>query len=89
MPDPDPAPATITAAAYCHEGVVYTLPPPARHCHIIWEYGDFPSFESGFITSDGEFVDREKAFKIASAAGQVKRQAGGYNGPELFTEDLW
>lgn len=40
----------------------------------------------GFFTSDGEFVSREEAMKIAKAAGQV--------GPEkkssmLFSEDLW
>ena len=30
-----------------------------------------------------------EAMKVAVAAGQLKRGPGGYQGPELFSEDLW
>lgn len=35
------------------------------------------SFESGFVTSEGEFVTREEAFRIAQAAGQCKASGDG------------
>lgn len=39
--------------------------------------------DQGFITSEGNFVSREEAAKIATAAGQVS------NINFLFSEDLW
>lgn len=38
----------------------------------------------GFLTSEGEFVSREKAAKLAWNAGQIEK-----NTQCLFSEDLW
>jgi len=45
----------------------------------------------GFWTSHNRFVTRAEALPIAKAAGQFKRrnQPGDYDGPELFSENLW
>ena len=94
MPDPDSTskpwhPTIIAAAILGTDGKLYALPAPARH-HNILHHFDVDQCTSGFITSDGEYVGREKAFEIASAAGQVlPRDPAGYNGNMLFTEDLW
>lgn len=46
--------------------------------------------QQGFHTSTGRFVTRLEAMPIAKAAGQLIRpERGGYQGPELFSEDLW
>lgn len=46
--------------------------------------------QQGFHTSTGRFVTRLEAMQIAKAAGQLIRpERGGYQGPELFSEDLW
>ena len=46
--------------------------------------------QQGFYTSNERFVTRLEAMQIAKAAGQLIRPAsGGYQGPELFSEDLW
>lgn len=41
----------------------------------------------GFVTEDGEFVDREVAARIALACGQIEKLK--YNPRELFSEDLY
>jgi hypothetical protein len=45
----------------------------------------------GFLTDKGEFLDRRAALIHARECGQaLKRQPGvGYQGDELFSEDLW
>lgn len=70
-------------------GMVYSLPRPARHHHILHampEMGRSPSRSmQGFLTSTGRFVGRRQARVIAIRAGQVEP-----NGiAELFSEDLW
>jgi hypothetical protein len=40
----------------------------------------------GFMTNFGRFVDREEAFHIAVAAGQISPEG---NGGVLCSEDLW
>jgi hypothetical protein len=67
----------------------------AAHKILGFEHVSFT--EDGFLTSDLRFLTRERAMKYAEAVGQFKREelqalAGcknGYNGPELFSEDLW
>lgn len=75
------------------DGVIHSLPRPARHHHILHAMIglDRSLSEQGFVTSDGTFVDRPTAMEIALAAAQVKRRKGltDYDGPELFSEDLW
>lgn len=41
----------------------------------------------GFYTSNGRFVSREAAYKIAKAAGQIKENTGGDS--ILYSEDLY
>ena len=79
----------IVAAAIKYNGVVYSLPPPARHNHIILhaiKQGVKPPINRimGFLISTGEFIGREEAARIAFQSGQIVSQI-----PTLFTEDLW
>lgn len=87
---------TITTAALKfekdeHTGVVW-LPRPNRHADIIhfcvYTLG-IPkpiTATQGFMTSEGDFVEREEAGKIAVASGQIKKLN---HPPLLYTEDLW
>lgn len=87
----------IVAAAITYEGEVYTLPPPMRHHDVMRFMADDFGIaepgrgEQGFLTDQGEFVRRKPAFMIAEHAGQLirKQGPGTYQGPELFSEDLW
>ncbi len=89
----------IVAAAIRHDGAVYTLPAPARHHHIMrWmqersllpEFGYVAVDDFGFVASDMRYVRRKPAMLIAQAAGQIIRPAsGGYQGPDLYSEDVW
>ena len=61
----------IVKAAVKHKGKVYT---GLRHAHIILESGEYISAkEQGFLTSEGKFVNRSKAAKIAFEAGQIRK----------------
>lgn len=84
----------IETAALLVDGVVWTLPRPARHHILIHAWCDshyrdgqparIGEHEQGFVTSTGRFVGREEAASIAFAAGQIDRHKSG-----LFSEDLW
>jgi hypothetical protein len=84
----------IAAAAIRFNGIVLSLPPPARHHNCLRAAHDVgyenwrPDHEQGFITNDGRFVDREEVARIAVEAGQLigraKRHPLG-----LFSEDVW
>lgn len=88
------APERIAAAAIRVGGVVWTLPPPARHCHLLrawseahWTDGEparIGEHEQGFVTTAGRFVEREDAARIAHAAGQLAKIIS-----PLCSEDLW
>jgi hypothetical protein len=43
----------------------------------------------GFITNNGEFLNRKAAMALAAVNGQLNRRPGGYPEPELYSEDLW
>jgi hypothetical protein len=55
--------------------------------------------KDGFLTSDLKFLEREDALFYAKQTGQFKRYDGiqgrsfdpalDYDGPQLFSEDLW
>ena len=92
---------TIVAAAIRIEGLVLMMPKPNRHHNIIhktvdvFERGEdrdltYISHDQGFITSDGEYVDRETAKQIVKESGQttIPRDYGD-SLRELFSEDLW
>lgn len=84
---------TVTAAAIKIEAQVYHLPRPARHHHVIHflvEIGHKPPIrgEQGFLLSDGTFVGRITAAKVAVEAGQIKK-SDLVAPPWLFSEDVW
>ena len=82
------------------DGIIWTLPRPARHHHIVWVMNkigetlsdDHPVMiyrrEQGFIDDKGTFFNRIDAAVIAKECKQL------LNGkllapPRLFSEDLW
>lgn len=83
---------TIAGAAIRLDKAVYSVEPPKRHHHLIYDMSrsGFPAEElhdQGFITSSGRFVDRREGLTIAEAAGQIKEKLGCEG--LLFTEDMW
>lgn len=86
---------TIKAAAIIDKnGKIWTRKPPHRHPDILL-YGEECGENiyggiQGFVTSDGKFVDRAEAYKIAKNANQIIYPPGGTPTPgTLYTEDLW
>ena len=84
------------AAAAVYEGVIISLPPPARHHTILYSLNHalgshlIGPNQQGFVTSTGRYVNRTEAYYIAERAGQLlPRPADGYQGNELYSEDLW
>ena len=83
----------VVAAAVNHEGKVWTLPAPARHHNVLRymvEHGVKTPIragteDQGFVRSDGKFVSRSAALRIARQADQV----GDLIGSILTSEDLW
>lgn len=81
----------ILTAAIRQDGVIYTLPRPARHHDIIKymcvEKGVKPPVlgEQGFIDDYEGFVGRRSALRIAMKCNQVKDECI----PKLFSEDMW
>lgn len=82
---------TITAAAIQYNGKVYIGYRHATIGHNMLHAGackrPFPGGPAqGFFTSDGEFVGREEAMKIAKAAKQIDKE---WPKEDLYSEDLW
>jgi hypothetical protein len=82
----------IVSAAIQIDGVILSLPRPARHGQVMacaYDYlGIKPGREvQGFLTNTGRFVNRIEARLISYRAGQEPKQTG--NDHELFSEDLW
>lgn len=82
---------TIEKAAIIHDGKVFTgwrhdriglAMLKAKACKRPYPGGP----AQGFVTSEGKFVDREEARKIAEAAGQGNLPPRYI---ELYSEDLW
>lgn len=48
-------------------------------------------WEQGFVDQHGVFMDRQEAWKVAEAAGQIKYRCGGddANGGTLYSENLY
>ena len=87
----------VTAAACLDtQNRVWSVPKPARHHDVLWYMKACGATEKdsadsqGFKLSDGSYVDRLAASTIAKNAYQLKeRMPGEYDGPELFSEDIW
>lgn len=85
----------ITHVAIKYDGKVHSLPEPNRHHNVIRMIAEEngvgikgPDVQ-GFLDSHGRFLNRREAMRLAAASGQINRGEGGYQGPELFSEDLW
>jgi len=76
----------IKEAAILKDGKIYLGKSGKRHHHIIKDYPEIRFFtkELGFITDDGDFVDRSIAAKIAFECDQIKKEKR-----ILFSEDLY
>ena len=79
------------AAVRDETGLVYAVPRPQRHDGAIMKarHGEVAShLEQGFTLSNGVFVDRYEASKVALASGQITEMIGI---PPfcLTSEDLW
>lgn len=80
------------ASAVRLDGVVWQLPAPARHRHVLWALDHvlpgraIEAHDQGFVTIDGRYVDRVEGARLALAAGQVTELKWG---SELYSEDLW
>lgn len=91
----------ISAAAILRDGVIWTLPRPARHHNILWAMYDVDNNsapdkrpkiipatgEQGFVTEKGQFLKRDEAYRVAIKAGQFLKEPCAP--PNLFSEDLW
>jgi hypothetical protein len=76
------------AAIRTDDGVVHTLPPPARHNTIMQHFGVMATpDQQGFITDAGQWVRRLPALRIAREAGQIINETAPAHG--LFSEDVW
>ncbi len=85
--------AVDSAALRC-DGVVYTLPRPARHSDVIQHMAakgviaNRPGVEQGFVLSDGSFCDRQRSATIAAKAGQIL-PGRVVRAKTLTSEEVW
>lgn len=77
-------------------GEMWVGAPGRRHHHVISQMRfaqktaeEVAECEQGFVDDKGTFLTRRQALRVADESGQLNRKPGGYNGPELFSEDLW
>lgn len=87
----------IAAAAIEWHGLTVSIAPPARHHTILnlmheslaprQERFLIGPEQQGFITSDGRFIGREEALRIAQDAKQIIAKHGSPR--ELYSEDVW
>ena len=75
----------IVASALRIHGVVYSLPLPSEHHHVIAHVyektkmspSNFVAAEQGYLDDSGVFLDRHQAFDHALRSGQVKSPVPG------------
>lgn len=80
----------ITHVAIVYNDTIYCLEKPNRHHDIIRIIGDISGPDiQGFLDEDLNFLTRKEAFKVAKENGQFLRSLEGYQGDELFSEDIW
>lgn len=82
----------VAAAILTHDGMIHSMPRPARHDRIVHALHDLghpqvEADEQGFLLSDGRFCRRKGAKVIAKKAGQLLPRA--YNLEDLYSEDVW
>lgn len=76
-------------------GTIYSMPRPNRHHNVIRHMSqdkvDYKNNKEGFLDDQGNFLDRYEAYNLAVSTGQINRRKGEqfYQGPELYSEDIW
>lgn len=84
----------ITHVAVRFQGVVYSLPAPNRHHHVLWHIvgtgvaSHVDNDEQGFLDENGTFLDRKQALVNALDNNQVK-DPNDIRCNMLFSEDVW
>jgi hypothetical protein len=85
----------VECAAIINSDVVFRMPRPARHHHLIRAMAQIgvptpinATSAGGFVLTDGRFVTRRQAKRYAYAAGQITRERFE-SGRVFFSEDLW
>lgn len=85
----------IVGVAVVYNGTLYSLPAPNRHHNVFRVINNVAGgcgfTNEGFITTSGVFLNRKEAMQLAKENGQLNRRQGSqyYQGPELYSEDLW
>lgn len=83
----------ITHVAVRWGDKVFAAPKPNRHHDILHPLVKTlgHDYEEGFLNDRGEFLNRKNALLLATESGQLNRRQGAqfYQGPELYSEDLW
>lgn len=88
-------PPEIVGVAILSRGVVYRLLAPNRHHDLIYTLSRDVEADNcaveGFIDAGDMFLTRPQAYVRAQQTGQLRRRDGPqyYQGPRLFSEDLW
>lgn len=83
------------AAIRTNEGQVFAVDPPGRHHDVIRVIresgygGPVGGDRQGFVLSNGRFVMRKAALRVAIKAGQVQLDKCHAPGVGLFSEDVW
>lgn len=87
----------ITHVAIRFRGVIYSLPAPNRHHHVIWmiarqlgisHVDEIGGDSQGFLDASGKYLNRVQALEVALHNKQVKDPNGIIAG-QLFSEDVW
>jgi hypothetical protein len=86
----------IVAVAIHYNGMIHTIPAPARHCDVLNSmraYGEkivkWNEAKQGFMDADGKFLNRQEAYDRAIEHNQLLPNHGNEGGKHLFSEDVW
>ena len=88
----------INGVSIIIDGERLDLPAPNRHHNIYRKITEVQrtiandaTIEEGFYDDEGYFLDRRTALIRSKETGQFnrRRNPNDYDGPELFSEDLW
>lgn len=91
----------ITHVAIRHKGLIYSLPAPNRHHHVIRMIHEKTGSTNigggegnqGFLDSEGVYLRRKEALARAMETGQLLERAfdvgGGVTLGQLYSEDIW
>lgn len=84
----------IVAVAVAYNNLIISKPRPARHGDIIASLYDVNKLAAatciqGFLTSDGEFVNRQAAKALLKINEQPTIDHPSVHPYEAFSEDVW